>query len=229
MPSPQEIVDYLVDHPDFFNDRPDILASLNVPHPQNGRAISLVERQMMAMRDKYKALELRLAELVRNGRENDAIAERMQHWTRELLRTEDSSRLPGAILQGVREAFTIPQAGLRLWNVPGAPDRLDPLFTADVDADLITLAGSMQLPYCGPNTGFGVVRLLRSSDADAPDTRSLAMIPLRIGVSPEAFGLLLLGSPDAGRFSADMGTAFLERIGELSSAALSRLYAPVLV
>jgi hypothetical protein len=49
------------------------------------------------------------------------------------------------------------------------------------------------------------------------------MLPLRVGASPEAFGLLVLGSPDKDRFHITMGTAFLTRIGELASAALSRL------
>jgi uncharacterized protein YigA (DUF484 family) len=35
--------------------------------------------------------------------------------------------------------------------------------------------------------------------------------------------MLVLGSPDPTRYTADMGTEFLQRIGELSSAALSRL------
>ena len=38
-----------------------------------------------------------------------------------------------------------------------------------------------------------------------------------------AFGLLVLGSPDAQRFDATMGTEFLSRMAELASAALQRL------
>ena len=37
------------------------------------------------------------------------------------------------------------------------------------------------------------------------------------------FGLLVLASGDPHRFASDMGTDFLERIGEITSAALSRL------
>jgi len=37
------------------------------------------------------------------------------------------------------------------------------------------------------------------------------------------FGLLVLASPEAQRFAADMGTDFLDRIGELTAAALTRL------
>ena len=40
---------------------------------------------------------------------------------------------------------------------------------------------------------------------------------------PQAFGLMVLASPDSQRFHAGMGTDFLERMAELGSAALSRL------
>jgi len=37
------------------------------------------------------------------------------------------------------------------------------------------------------------------------------------------FGLLVLASPDPTRYTAEMGTEFLVRIGEIASAALSRV------
>jgi uncharacterized protein len=73
------------------------------------------------------------------------------------------------------------------------------------------------VPYCGINAGFEAARWF---DEPASVT-SLAMIPLRQGDT--AFGLLVLGSPDPTRYSADMGTDFLQRVGEVASAALSRL------
>ena len=52
---------------------------------------------------------------------------------------------------------------------------------------------------------------------------SIALLPLRAGAGEPAFGLLVLGSPDPTRYAADMGTEFLVRIGEIASAALTRL------
>jgi uncharacterized protein YigA (DUF484 family) len=51
----------------------------------------------------------------------------------------------------------------------------------------------------------------------------MALMALRRGAAPKAFGLLALGSGDADRFQTGMGTAFLERIAETASAALSRV------
>jgi uncharacterized protein YigA (DUF484 family) len=50
------------------------------------------------------------------------------------------------------------------------------------------------------------------------------MLPLRSSAAtPATFGLLVLGSPDPQRFSADMATDFLVQIGETASAALACL------
>ena len=96
-------------------------------------------------------------------------------------------------------------------------------FTQDVDEDVRSFAGSLGLPYCGANTGFAAARWL---DDGGSAVQSLALLPLRHGAGPgpeSTFGLLVLGSPDPTRYSADMGTEFLMRIGDVASAALSRL------
>ena len=72
------------------------------------------------------------------------------------------------------------------------------------------------------NTGFEAVSWL----TDPGTVTSLALIPLREGATGSmtpAFGLLVLASPDPHRFHSGMGTDFLARIGELVSAATSRL------
>ena len=53
----------------------------------------------------------------------------------------------------------------------------------------------------------------------------LSTIPVsaRRAADAPAFGLLVLGSPDPTRYSADMGTDFLTRVGEIASAGLSQL------
>jgi len=93
-----------------------------------------------------------------------------------------------------------------------------------VDDDTISFADSMRLPYCGSNVGFEPASWLSDgASAGGSAVQSLALLPLRVGADSQTFGLLVLGSPDKDRFHPTMGTAFLERIAELASAALSRL------
>lgn len=130
----------------------------------------------------------------------------------------DPAGLPHTIEQGLRSLFSVPQTALRLWAIDEQFKHLDCALPAE--PEVITLANSMKTPYCGPNTEFVAASWLPDQGRSA---RSVALIPLRVGVQPEAFGLLVLGSADPSRFSADMGTAFLERIGELCSATAARL------
>jgi uncharacterized protein YigA (DUF484 family) len=54
----------------------------------------------------------------------------------------------------------------------------------------------------------------------ASHLKSFAAIPLR---GEHTVGLLVLASEDARRFYPDMGTLYLERLGQLIGAALSRM------
>ena len=214
-----DIAHYLARHQDFFEQHPQLLSQMQLPHPHDGQAISLVERQSLMLRERVKALESRVAEMVRHGQENDAIAEKLTLWVRSLLSETDEDALPATLIAELRRIFEVPHAALRLWSTKPALAALD--CAREVESDTITFANSMRVPFCGSNVGFEAAAWL------GPDgiVKSVVLIPLRVDANPETFGMLVLGSADADRFDSSMGTAFLERIGELSSAALARLRA----
>jgi uncharacterized protein YigA (DUF484 family) len=213
----EDIANYLHSHPDFFDQHPELLAGLQLPHPQNGQAISLIERQSLMLRDRIRSLEGRVTEMIRHGQENEAIIGGLIAWTRELLLQEDMTALPATVVKAMKEVFSVPHCALRLWSVK--PQFAGLACAAAVEADTVSLANSMRMPFCGSNVGFEAATWF---DDDA-SVQSLAMLPLRIGADPQTFGLLVLGSADKDRFHITMGTAFLERIAELASAALARL------
>jgi uncharacterized protein YigA (DUF484 family) len=53
--------------------------------------------------------------------------------------------------------------------------------------------------------------------------QSAALVPLRKTGSEHSFGLMVLGSPDPQRFSAELATDLLARIGDIASARLQQL------
>jgi len=216
----EEVAQFLTQHPDFFDLHPEVLVDVAVPHPQDGHAVSLVERQSLVLRERIKSLELRLADMLRHGEENDAIADRIVHWARALLTQSDPARLPATALDELMRQFNVPFGALRLWGV--APQYAGFEWSQPAGEDIVRLASSMQTPFCGSNVGFEAAAWMA---ADPAAVRSLAMMPLRVGGDAKAFGLLALGSPDPDRFQITMGTAFLSRITELASAALGRLRA----
>ncbi len=212
-----DIANYLANSPGFFERHAELLASIQLTSPHGQRAVSLQERQMEMLRDKIKGLEHKLIEMIRHGQDNMSVADKLHRWTQALMLTANAADLPGVLVAGLLEQFLIPQGAIRVWGAAEAFSGLD--FTRPVGDDAKSFASSLTQPYCGVNAGFEAVGWLD----DAAGARSLALIPLRDADSPVAFGLLVLASPDATRYSADMGTEFLARIGEISSAALARL------
>lgn len=172
---------------------------------------------MEMLREKIRGLEMKLMDMIRNGQENLAIADKLHRWTRALMLTADPNALPERLVSELRNQFLIPEAAIRVWGVAEA--YADQPFAKDASEEVRSFASSLTMPYCGVNTGFEALRWLREPGS----VSSLAMIPLRHGLMTPAFGLLLLGSPDPTRYTVDMGTEFLMRIGELASAGLTRL------
>jgi len=128
--------------------------------------------------------------------------------------------LPLEIVREIKDQFAVPQVGLRVWGVAAGFAALPA--AQEVSEDAKVFATSLNEPFCGLNTGFEAVSWL----AEPGTVSSLALIPLRSGMAGSqapAFGMLVLASGDAQRFNSGMGTDFLARIGEIASAALSRL------
>jgi uncharacterized protein YigA (DUF484 family) len=210
-----DIANYLANTPGFFERHAELLSAVQLSSPHGQRAVSLQERQMQMLRDRVKGLENRIMDMVRHSQENVAIADRLQRYTRDILLTSDATELPARMVATLRHEFMIPQAAIRLWGLGEA--HVGAAYMQPASDDIKSFAASLTLPYCGVNAGFEAAEWLDDSATMA----SMAMIPLRHGDA--CFGMLVLGSPDPTRYAADMGTEFLMRLGEVSSAALSRL------
>ena len=216
----RDVEEHLRQHPDFFAAHPALLAVLKIPHPQGGGAVSLVERQAAVLRDRIRSMEMKLAELIRHGQENDAISSLMQRWVRGLLLHTDIETMPRFVADSLAEVFSVPLAGISIWRA--APEYAGRSWAGSAQASYVDQVHALTLPLCGPASVSAAVTLLPEAGRDAG---SVAVLPLRVGASPEAFGVLVLGSPDVGRFSPDLGVSFLERIAEIASAALARTVA----
>ena len=212
-----DIADYLANTPGFFERHAELMSSIQLTSPHGQRAVSLQERQMEMLREKIRGLELKIIEMIRNAQENAAIGDRLHRWTRALMLTGNAADLPAVLVQELKHQFLIPQAAIRVWDVADAYDVLP--FTQGVSEDAKSFTTSLTTPYCGANSGFEASRWFD----DPASVVSMAMIPLRRGAMTPAFGLLVLGSPDPTRYSVDMGTEFLLRIGEIASAGVARL------
>jgi len=211
------VAQYLAENAHFFEEHAELLSKIKLTSPLAGRTVSLQERQMEVLREKIKMLEMRMRDLIRVGQENDAITSKFQSWSKSLLLARNDVDLPYVLINGLQTIFSVPHATLRIWG--GTEQIAHTWFAAPVSVDARIFANGLATPFCGKNDDFEAASWLE----EAPVIQSLAMLPLRAEDAAESFGLLVLGSPDPLRFSADMATDFLVKIGETASAALACL------
>lgn len=244
-----DIANFLVNTPDFFLRHAEVLAQVRIVSPHGQRAVSLQERQADMLREKIRALETRLMEMIRNGNENLILTDRLHRWAKNLLMVTDPEALPKTILSEIQQQFMVPQVAMKLWHV--RPEYAQLTFAQGVSESVKAFASTLKQPYCGPNSGFEAISWLE----DAKAVQSIAMVNLKplkvlnhhsapsfqvsavqqdhtsvtgLALSQDhaldTWGLLVFASPDPQRYHAGMGTDFLERIGELASAALMQLW-----
>jgi uncharacterized protein YigA (DUF484 family) len=214
---PENIADYLTRHPNFFNDFPTLLADLHIPHPHGTHAVSMSERQLIAMRDKVRMLENKLAELIQFGEENDGISEKLHALALALVTATQPQDIVAALAIHLRDGFAVPHHALRAWTLTGDPM---PGLDEPVSQAVRDSVAAMPHPVCGPlavsaaSDWFGEI---------SPHLRAFACIPLRPSAGAAPIGLLVLASEEANRFYPGMGTLYLDRLSQLVGTALVRM------
>jgi len=241
-----QVAQFLQQHPAFFQEHADLFANLSVPHPYAQSAISLGQRQLLTLRDKIKGLEQALAQLSHNATGNVRIAHHLTQWSARLLAQEDASQLPHTLTASLQAVFDLPAVALKLWGVAGLAGQAHASWGVpdEEQAALQQAACALHAPYCGPLQGVGQEAgemwsawLAQWFESPPASLALIALHPFQTGHQTEsrnapqhaaAFGVLVLASDQPERFSADMQTTFLDSLGQLASAALSRLSATVL-
>lgn len=208
-----EVLTYLENHPDFLLHHAEQFGLRPAPAAQDRVVVSLAERQMLELKDKNRQLEARLHQLIRHGEANDRIigcAHRMS------LALQLAATLPdviAALEKCFHEDFGINRLAIRLWH-PNA--EANPCYNAR--HEVLALARNLSAPYCGPYVNDEVLGWF----PPMPVLQSFSQIALQ-DASGAAFGILVLASDDPQRFTFDMHTHYLAQMGELISAALTRV------
>ncbi|HEX8740821.1 MAG TPA: DUF484 family protein [Casimicrobiaceae bacterium] len=210
------VVEYLKQNPRFFEDYADVVAEIFVPHPHGGHAIPIAERQMLALRDKSREQERRLAELVQTASDNEAITEKLHRTTLALFAARDLETTIAVLVHSLKEDFAVPRVAMRVWR--DAPSPALPELAATSPA-LHEFAEGLHAPRCGT----AVHDEVKAWFGDDGAMQSYACLPLR---TEATFGMLALASPDPQRFHTAMGTMYLLRLGELASVAIARYVEP---
>jgi len=211
------VASYLRKHPDFLENNPEILETLEINH-QSGAAVSLIERQVEQLRASNEDLNQQLNRLVQVASENEKLMSRLHQLTLELMsigsRQDFFTHLGNSLLNDFNadilqiclfDQETAALAGDDVIGINADDPELAP-FQAHLEKSE-TVCG--RLSESKLNFLFG---------SKARWVQSTALIPLG---EQGADGMMAIGSSDPARFYPGMGTLFLDLLANVISATLA--------
>ncbi|GAB3674116.1 DUF484 family protein [Salinisphaera aquimarina] len=215
-----DVAVYLEAHPDFLRRHPAVLEALDARH-DSGTAVSLIERQVTALRASNRQLQSRFNELIETARGNEQRVVQLNRLAKVLVAAESAAELVPELAYCLQQHLDVDHIYVGLEGTDTIADGEIHLIDHNSDAGrALTNVFRRGKPICGPLSDEQSEALFATRTHDVPALSSAAMIPLGVhGVH----GTLVLASRNPGRFVPDAGTLFLELMGELVTAALRRL------
>ena len=197
---------YLLEHPEFFKDKAELLTQLSLPHGGHG-AVSLVERQQAALRDRNVELRHQLSDLTRIAEDNDKRFHLTSALVQDLIKADSKDAIKQSFERHIKDGFGNAYAGLRWFDSSDA-----------LDAAKATLGSLINIgkPFAGA-LREAEMRFLFGPAAIAGS----ACIVTLGDKTPE--GLVALGSKSASDFGSDTGTLFIEHVASVINSLATRL------
>lgn len=212
----EEIADYLRNHPGFFNEHPDLLTEIKVPHI-SGDAVSLVERQVSVLRSENEQTRKKLHELIEIARQNEELARRLHQLSLTLMDESEPRDIFSTLYDNLARNFHADRVAVRLFCEPAFIDTYagDEFAGKDVtEKSLFKTIIEKREPLCGRMKLQQQVFLFGD---DGNEIASAVMVPLH---GDDWGGILSIGSFDPDRFQPGMGVELLANLGEILSFIL---------
>jgi hypothetical protein len=213
----QQVNDYLLAHPRFFDQHPDVLANLTLPH-DSGEAISLVQRQINLLRERNLETRERLDKLLESARANDELFDKTKRLVLGLLEAQDLKGLVTVLYESLGADFNVefhnlillgesnemPESQAKIVNLELANNTIGTLLRTN--RALCGILNAEELEFLFGNDGVNV--------------GSVAVVPLYYG---QVYGVLAIGNSDPNLYRSSMGTLFLGYIAEVLNRIAPRL------
>ena len=205
----QLVRDYLIQNPDFFQRNQDVFQAINISH-DSGKAISLVERQVNLIREHNKELSTQIEHILSTAKDNAALMEKTNRLVLNLIKAKDLNSLIKALNVSLKSDFSTEFFSLTLIDEGEINSHTAANLVSKSDAeDSIGAMITAKKALCGVITSKEV-NLLFGKQAD--NIGSVIALPLK---NTSTFGVLALGHSDSEFYSEDIGTVFIDYIGDL--------------
>ncbi len=195
----KQVMEYLLNHPDFFKTHESLLETLKLPHSNRGDTVSFIEKQVEVLRESNNKTETRLQHLTRVARSNEHLLERLQQLIIRLIDSDTLEQAMEYLEYTLREDFHADAVELIIFSKEQGIDRsaLKPIL-------------DHRKSICGALSP-SQRHILFGNQAD--EIASAIAIPLCEQNKNPCIGLIAVGSVDPHRYHPEMGTVFVNHLG----------------
>ena len=199
--SAKEVELYLLKNTDFFLTRESIVSELNFKHSP-GKAESLLERQVIKLRNEQKDLLDSLSIFLSNASENEELFSKSKALVLKVVTAEDEEVLIELMPKSLKKIFDVDAAYLKFFT----------------NSEMNSLEESTGMNFSAGETKYGSfanekIQILFGDD-------SVKSVVISVFKNKNKIGLLLIGSKDKTRYLGDEDTTFIEFIRDIAEAKL---------
>lgn len=215
--SSEQVASYLQNHPEFFLEQDDLLANLSLPH-ESGKAISLLERQVTILRDRGIEARQKLNNLLENARNNDQLFDTTRNLVLALLRAENITEIANVTQDQLSNHANIDCCEIIIVERDGL--KVSDSIRMESYSKLQEEFGDvfrLKRTHCGPITEEQTSYLF---PANGNNIHSTALCPAIS--NSEVLALIAFGNQSENYFNVNLDTLFLDFIGHVVGAVLSR-------
>ena len=131
--SKDEVIDYLIENPNFINDNVDLLNQLFSLNKNEGNVISFEDIRIKSLINENNALKGKISEIINNAESNEIIQNKLYKFANELISKKDINELPGFIVEFIKKEFPTLNIELGLLNIKGFDNLDQKYFNYDID------------------------------------------------------------------------------------------------
>jgi len=208
---------YLRKNPDFLEEFPDILETLELNH-RSGVAASLIERQVEQLRSKNQEVSGQLSRLKRVAKENQQLMTRLHKLTLDLMTIDSRKEFFTHLGNSLLNDFNADILQICLFDKAIASAAGEDVFHIQPDDPMMEQFVPHLEKDCTNCGHLNQSKLEFLFGTKARWVQSTALVPLgNLG----SHGMMAIGSSDPARFYPGMGTLFLDLLADTISRSLA--------
>jgi len=205
-----DLMAFLEQQPDIFERHPELLERVRFSDDRG--TSSLLERQVAALKERLGRFQSQQFELIEVAKENEQISDSFSQIICQLIGFTNLSEFASEFPTALRKTFEIDEVSFK---TELATSRR----TDETESYADTLRRLANKDAACDNRWPSNIHSLFFS----PAIKSAALVPMLNKEKGDILGVLALGSSDSNRYTNELGTAHLNRLGLMAGICLQRL------